>query len=73
MGTADFSFSLRAERDPRGQGRTYTIVYRSVDSAGNIATASSTVFVPRDVSQLPAGFRRGKERSAENRPAEPHP
>ena len=73
LGTADFSFSLRAERDPRAQGRTYTVVYRSVDSAGNVATATSTVFVPRDVSQLPAGFRRGKDRNAENRPTEPRP
>lgn len=73
LGTADFSFSLRAERDPRGQGRTYTIVYRSVDSAGNIATASSTVFVPHDVTQLPAGFRQSKRRTEGNRPQYPNP
>ncbi|HEU5181159.1 MAG TPA: S8 family serine peptidase [Candidatus Polarisedimenticolia bacterium] len=73
IGTADFTFSLRAERDPRGEGRTYTAVYRSVDAAGNAATATSTVFVPRDATQLPPGFKRGKERTAENHPTEPRP
>ncbi len=41
---------LRAERDSRGQGRTYTIVVTAVDSAGAQSSSTCTVFVPRDRS-----------------------
>jgi hypothetical protein len=48
FGTADFEFSLRAERSARGSGRTYTVTYEVEDASGNTASAQATVFVPRD-------------------------
>ena len=48
IGTADFSFSLRAERDSRGAGRVYTVVYQAIDGSGNAASALATVTVPHD-------------------------
>lgn len=45
-GTDDRSFSLRAERSPHGNGRTYTATYRVTDCAGNTADASATVVIP---------------------------
>jgi subtilisin-like proprotein convertase family protein len=47
-GTADFSFSLRAERSAGGQGRVYTATYSATDSSGNSSSASGTSFVPHD-------------------------
>lgn len=46
--TEDFSFLLRAERDGRGKGRTYTITYEVEDASKNKASAQATVFVPHD-------------------------
>ena len=46
LGTPDRIVSLRAERDDRGPGRTYTLVYRATDAAGNSAVARTTVQVP---------------------------
>lgn len=43
---ASFSGRLRAERDGRGKGRTYSFVYES-----GAATAVCSVFVPRDRSK----------------------
>lgn len=48
FGTEDFSFLLRAERDGRRSGRTYTITYEVEDASGNTASAQATVFVPHD-------------------------
>lgn len=45
-GTADLQFDLRAERQSR-DARTYTITYTARDLAGNTATATATVTVPR--------------------------
>jgi hypothetical protein len=45
VGTADTSGSLRAERF--GGTRTYTLVYRGFDSAGNTADCTTTVTVQR--------------------------
>jgi hypothetical protein len=42
----DDTFRLRAERDERGTGRTYTLTYRAQDDCGNSTTASATVTVP---------------------------
>jgi hypothetical protein len=39
---------LRAERSGRGVGRVYTITVDCVDDAGNAATGTATVTVPRD-------------------------
>jgi uncharacterized repeat protein (TIGR01451 family) len=38
---------LRAERSPRGDGRTYTITISATDQAGGRSTAEATVTVPR--------------------------
>jgi hypothetical protein len=46
VGTSDRIVNLRAERDDRGPGRTYTLVYRAVDASGNSAVARATVLVP---------------------------
>jgi sugar lactone lactonase YvrE len=41
------SAQLRAEREGGGDGRVYTITFKVVDAAGNFATATATVTVPR--------------------------
>ncbi len=43
----DETFLLRAERDRRGDGRTYTVTYQATDLCGNTAVATATVEVPR--------------------------
>jgi uncharacterized repeat protein (TIGR01451 family) len=48
VGTADTRGKLRAERSGRGKGRVYTLKYQGIDRAGNVATTSVTVVVPRD-------------------------
>src|SRR5262249_46538356 len=45
----DFQFSLRAERNANGPGRTYTVTYRAFDASGNSTDASTPVFVPHDL------------------------
>jgi len=47
-GTASTSGQLRAERSGSGNGRAYTLTYRALDRAGNAATCTATVTVPRD-------------------------
>ena len=47
-GTDDRAFLLRAERDGRGEGRTYTVTYRALDASGKDARAVATVIVPHD-------------------------
>jgi hypothetical protein len=48
IGTADFSFKLRAERTGRGSApRVYTATYRAVDGHGNATEASGTAVVQR--------------------------
>jgi hypothetical protein len=39
---------LRAERDARGDGRTYTITVTCRDTSGNVETGTTTVIVPHD-------------------------
>jgi hypothetical protein len=46
IGTEDYNISLRAERRGEGNGRTYTITYKTIDVSGNTATATATVKVP---------------------------
>lgn len=48
LGTADFTFQLRAERDGAGDGRTYRVTYEAIDTTGNRSIASSLVLVPHD-------------------------
>lgn len=45
-GTADYLFALRAESNPSGPGRTYSIVYKVTDNCGQDYFAGATVFVP---------------------------
>jgi hypothetical protein len=47
MITGDLTLNLRAERDNRGTGRIYTITVLCTDAAGNDATTTVTVTVPR--------------------------
>jgi uncharacterized protein len=46
--TGALSAQLRAERDGRGDGRTYTIAVACRDASGNVDTGSTTVIVPHD-------------------------
>lgn len=48
LGTADFDFLLRAEREGNGPGRTYTIRYRATDASANHDVGTDTVKVPHD-------------------------
>ena len=45
--TGDLTVSLRAERSGKGNGRTYTIYVEAKDAAGNKATGTCTVSVPK--------------------------
>jgi peptide/nickel transport system substrate-binding protein len=47
VGTPDTSGFVRAERSVHGDGRVYTFKYEGADRAGNIATCSAQVEVPR--------------------------
>jgi peptide/nickel transport system substrate-binding protein len=47
VGTADTAGRIRAERDPEGDGRTYTFVYEGADLEGNTATCETTVEIVR--------------------------
>jgi hypothetical protein len=48
FGTADTQFQVRAERDGRGSGRTYTITFTGSDSSGNTSIAVAQVKVPKN-------------------------
>ena len=47
-GTADFTFSLRAERSGSGQGRAYRAAYRAIDTFGRSATSTVVISVPHN-------------------------
>jgi hypothetical protein len=47
FGSDDRSFYLRAERSGTGDGRIYTITYRSTDASGNFTEKQATVRVPK--------------------------
>ena len=49
--TPDGQIFVRAERSGKGGSRVYTITYRAIDAAGNVAFASANVVVPK--SQAP--------------------
>ncbi len=48
IGTDDRDLELRAERDGRGPGRTYTVAYTASDASGNQASAEDDVRVAHD-------------------------
>ena len=48
IGTEDYTISLKAERQGKGDGRIYTITYTATDDSGNSADASVTVTVPHN-------------------------
>ncbi|MDP4169455.1 MAG: lamin tail domain-containing protein [Bacillota bacterium] len=47
IGTEDYTFALRAEREGKGNGRVYTITYKVTDKAGNVTRVTTTVTVPK--------------------------
>lgn len=48
VGTPDTAGQVRAERSGSGSGRVYTLTYSAADQAGNAASCSVSVSVPRD-------------------------
>jgi cysteine-rich repeat protein len=50
LGSADFDFQLRAERDGSGTGRVYTVTYTAMDSGGFTSTQTALALVPHDQS-----------------------
>jgi len=50
-GTADFRLRLRAERDGRGPGRTYTLRYLAEDEWDNQTIGETLVIVPHDMGR----------------------
>jgi hypothetical protein len=53
IGTADFSFQLRAVRASSKQGAYYNVTYTATDSAGNHSSATRIVRVPHDHRDIP--------------------
>ncbi len=51
-GTDDRLVQLRAEREGRGVGRTYTAMYMVTDGSGNSTSASAGVQVPHDLGNV---------------------
>lgn len=49
LGSADFDFLVRAERDGNSWGRTYSITYAATDVSGNKSSFTSLLGVPRDL------------------------
>jgi len=48
IGTADLNGSVRATRNGGGNGRTYTLVYDTINANGAAGTCTVTVLVPHD-------------------------
>lgn len=59
VGTADFDFLLRSERQGPVDGRVYTVCYEAEDASGNVGTGCAEVTVTHDQDALaqfaPAG------------------
>jgi len=47
LGTPDFNFQLRAERDSKGSGRIYQVTYQAMSASGATVTATANVLVPK--------------------------
>jgi len=52
LGTADFDFLLRSERQGPVDGRVYTVCYEAEDESGNVGTGCATVVVTHDGNAL---------------------
>ena len=61
LNTPDTSGFVRAERSGGGRGRVYTLKYRATDLAGNTASCSLSVTVPRE-----KGSKDDKDRDERN-------
>lgn len=46
----DHNVQLRAQRDPKGDGRVYTITITATDASGNISTTTQTVVVAHNIT-----------------------
>jgi hypothetical protein len=51
LGTDDRTFSLRAERSGKGNGRVYTIRYEAEDGSGNVTASTTTATVSKSQGQ----------------------
>ncbi|HEV8336023.1 MAG TPA: MopE-related protein [Candidatus Polarisedimenticolia bacterium] len=60
VGTADFDFELRAERDRNGSGRTYTVTYNATDSDGRSTPGSGLVVVRAPARSQASGMTPGR-------------
>lgn len=67
LGTADFDFSVRAERAGGGSGRIYTATYSATDASLNQSTAEATITVPHDQRAMHDAY--GGEGKAEKKKA----
>ncbi len=61
IGTADYDFKLRAERDDATSGRLYNITYAATDAGGNVVRGTGHVAVPHNRDGLvdPVSLRAG--------------
>lgn len=50
-GQADFDVWLRAQRDPGGSGRSYTLCYEVLDAAGHATQQCGSVVVPQSLGR----------------------
>ena len=48
VGSADFDFKLRAERDSSGHARLYEVTYTVTDCSGGVSVGHAGVLVARD-------------------------
>jgi N-acetylneuraminic acid mutarotase len=60
LGTADFDFELRAERDRNGSGRIYTVTYTATDSDGRSMVGTGLVVVSAPARPQASGTTPGR-------------
>ncbi|MDH5627172.1 MAG: T9SS type A sorting domain-containing protein, partial [Candidatus Krumholzibacteria bacterium] len=72
-GTPDVAFKLRAERNGKGRGREYAVVYAASDATGNVARDTAYVVVPHDRGGQPQDSVAVSRRVTRIRTIEPNP
>ncbi len=72
-GTPDVAFKLRAERNGKGRGREYAVVYAASDATGNVARDTAYVVVPHDRGGQPQDSVAVSRRVTRIRAIEPNP